>query len=222
MDLFAAIEAGEADKVRALVTAEPRLAASRSSTGVSAVLWARYRNRPDVVDAVLAGNPELDVFDASALGRLDRLTELVDADPDHANAWSADGFTPVGLAAFFGHADAVRFLIGRGADVHAVARNPMRVQPLHAATAARDVESVRLLLEAGADPNAEQQEGWTALMAARRHGDQEIVDLLLSHGAHDAPEQGSPEDRPPEDRPPAGDGHPGGTEGDKGNRSSTS
>jgi uncharacterized protein len=221
MDLFGAIEAGNADQVRALVTADPRLAASRSSTGVSAVLWARYRNRPAVVDAVLTGNPELDVFDASALGRLDRLGELVDADPDRANAWSADGFTPLGLAAFFGHPDAVRFLIGRGADVHAVARNPMRVQPLHAATAARDVESVRLLLEAGADPDAQQQEGWTALMAARRHGDQEIVDLLLAHGAHDPPGEGAPEG-PPEDGPPAGDGHPTDVEGGRGNRSSTS
>ena len=185
MALFDAIEAGNADEVRSILAQDPSLAASRSDTGVSAVLWARYRGHTEVVDAVLAADPELDVFDAAALGRLPRLVELVAADAAQANAWSPDGFTPVGLAAFFGHPDAVRFLIDQGADVHAVARNPMRVQPLHAATAAHSVESVRLLLEAGADPDAEQQEGWTSLMVARQHDDAAIIHLLLAHGAHD-------------------------------------
>jgi ankyrin repeat protein len=192
MALFEAIEAGNADQVRSILVEDPSLAGSRSETGVSALLWARYRNRPDLVDALLAADPVLDVFDAAALGRLDRLVELVDGDPAQANAWSADGFTPVGLAAFFGQPEAVRFLIGRGADVHAVARNPMLVQPLHAATAARSADSVRLILEAGADPDARQQEGWTALMAARRHGDDEIIELLLAHGAHDPDAAGQP------------------------------
>ena len=150
-----------------------------------------------MVEALLAAAPVLDVFDAAALGRLDRLAELIATDPGEANVWSADGFTPVGLAAFFGHPDAVELLLAHGADVHAVARNPMRVQPLHAATAARSVEAVRLILEAGADPDAEQQEGWTALMVARRHGDHAIVDLLLAHGATDGPTSPpSPPSRP--------------------------
>jgi ankyrin repeat protein len=42
---------------------------------------------------------------------------------------------------------------------------------------------MRLLLEAGADPNAAQQGGITALDAARHHGDEEIARLLLDHGA---------------------------------------
>jgi ankyrin repeat protein len=203
MDLFEAIEAGNAEKVRSILAEDPSRAGPRSQTGVSALLWARYRNQPEMVDALLAAGPALDVFDAAALGRLDRLAELVGHDPEQANACSADGFTPLGLAAFFGQPAAVRFLIGQGADVHAVARNPMLVQPLHAATASRNAESVRLILEAGADPDAQQQEGWTALMVARRHGDDEIVALLLAHGAHD---------------PDTGDGQPDAT----GNLSSTS
>jgi ankyrin repeat protein len=214
MALFDAIEAGNAAEARSLLAEDPSLAGSRSPSGVSALLWARYRNHGEIVDALLAADPVLDVFDAAALGRVERLAELVDANPSQANAWSADGFTPVGLAAFFGHPEAVRYLIGKGADVRAVARNPMLVQPLHAATAARSVESVRLLLEAGADPDAEQQEGWTALMAARAHGDEEIIALLLAHGAHDPdaapPAVETPE--PPQDQ--AG--------GPSGNRSRTS
>lgn len=185
MTLFAAIEAGNGPEIRAILAADPTLAGSRHPSGVSAVLWARYRGRGEVLEAILAAEPSLDVFDAAALGRLDRLAELVAADPAAANAWSADGFTPLGLAAFFGHPPAVRLLLDYGADVHAVARNAMRVQPIHAATAAHDAESVRLLLEAGADPNAEQQEGWTPLMAARHNGDLDLVELLVAHGATD-------------------------------------
>lgn len=185
MTLFEAIEAGNGSETRALLAGDPSLAGTRSATGVSAVLWARYRGEGEVLDAILAADPVLDVFDAAALGRLDRLAEIMAADPAAVNDWSADGFTPVGLAAFFGQPAAVRLLLDHGADVHAVARNAMRVQPLHAATAARDAGSVRMLLEAGADPNAEQQEGYTPLMAARLHDDTEIVALLLAHGAHD-------------------------------------
>jgi len=208
MDLFEAIEAGNAAEIRSLLADDPSLAARRSPDGVSAVLWARYRGRPEVVEAVLSAGPLLDVFDASALGRTERLVDLIDADPTQANAWSSDGFTPLCLAAFFDQPAAVALLIGRGADVHAVARNTMRVQALHSAAASRSVESARLLLEAGAAPDAEQQGGWTPVMAARRLGADDLIELLLAYGATDR-----------------ADPHDGRTDqdgGDTANRSSTS
>ena len=46
------------------------------------------------------------------------------------------------------------------------------------------VETVRFLLEKGADPNlAGKFAGLTALLAATQRGDADIVDLLLQHGA---------------------------------------
>jgi ankyrin repeat protein len=183
MDLFEAIAAGEVAQVTLLVRADPGLASGRGADGVSAVLTARYRQRQDLVDAVLAAAPDLDVFDAAALGAVDRLTELLDADPDLANAWATDGFTPLSLAAFFGQPRAVSVLLDRGAHVGAVSRNAMEVQPLHAATAARNAEAVVLLLEAGADPDARQHGGWTPLAAARHGGQDAIAEILLAHGA---------------------------------------
>lgn len=64
------------------------------------------------------------------MGRADRIAELLDRDPTLANAYASDGFFPLGLAAFFGHPEAVALLLARCADVTAVARNPMRVQAL--------------------------------------------------------------------------------------------
>jgi ankyrin repeat protein len=59
----------------------------------------------------------------------------------------------------------------------------MKVQPLHAAAAAKEIEIIRMLLEHGADPNARQQVGYTALMECARGGRDDMVSLLLAHGA---------------------------------------
>lgn len=195
MELFAAIEAGDVERVRALVAVEPAVAGSRNEADLSAVRAAQYRRQDDMVQALLEAKPTLDVFDAAAVGDIDRLRALIAEDPAAVNAFAPDGFSPLGLAAYFDHPEAVRLLLQNGADVGLVARNPMQVQALHAAVAGRSRESVRLLLEAGADPNAMQHGGWTPLRAARQHGDQPMIGLLLAHGADpedaDQPESGN-------------------------------
>lgn len=183
MKLFDAIDAGDVEAVRELVASDPRLASARNDDGLPAVLAALYRHDAAMVDALLAAGPELDVFEASAVGDVVRLRTLLDADPSQMNAYAADGFFPLALAAFFGQPEAVRLLLERGADVTATARNPMRVQALHSAVAGRNREAVRLLVEAGADPNVHQHGGWTPLQGAAAHGDDEVVDVLLARGA---------------------------------------
>jgi ankyrin repeat protein len=123
------------------------------------------------------------VFEAAALGRVDRLRRLLAEEPGRARSWTPDGFTALHLAAFFGPPEAVQALLDAGADPHAVAANPMKVQPLHSAAAARNLEASRMLLEAGADPNAAQQEGFRPLDAATQNGDDALRELLLAHGA---------------------------------------
>jgi ankyrin repeat protein len=148
----------------------------------SSILAALYQRKPEEAER-LANGAALTIWEAAALGRDMRVAELLREDPSRANAWAADGFMPMGLAAFFGRAGAVRLLLESGADVHASARNEMKVQPLHAAVAARDIEIVQLLLDRGADPNARQQVGYTALMGAAGAGRDDMVSLLLAHGA---------------------------------------
>src|SRR5206468_4735453 len=89
---------------------------------MSDVLQAIYRGDRDEAER-LAAEKELDVFEASALGRTDRLRELLDGDPALVNAYGDDGFHPIGLASFFGHVDTARLLYERGADANQVARN---------------------------------------------------------------------------------------------------
>ena len=145
-----------------------------------------------VVDAVLEADAELDVFDAAALGRTDRLTELLDDNPELAKEWASDGFIASEPRRLLRPAPGRRPAPDRGADVSAVSRNAMEVQPLHAATAARNAEIVTLLLDAGADPDARQHGGWTPLAAARHSGQDAIADILLAHGADPSTADGPP------------------------------
>lgn len=184
--LFAAIEAGDLNELRTLLAEDPARASARNEQGLSAVLAATYRRRFDLVEALLALCPELDVFEAAAVGDAARLTALLDSEPALANAFAPDGFTPLSLAAYFGRPEAVRLLLERAADVAATARNSMGVQPLHAAVAGRNFEAVSLLVAAGAEVNATQHGGWTPLMQAAAHGDLEIVDVLVAAGADPA------------------------------------
>jgi uncharacterized protein len=154
---------------------------------LSELLQAVYRGDRARVDEILGGDPQLDVFEAAAVGRADRVTELLETEPGLVGAWSDDGFTPLHLAAFFRHPETARLLVDRGALVDVVARNEqLRVTPLQSAVAARNEETAALLLERGADPNAQQLGGFTPLHAAAQNGDEPLAELLLAHGADPA------------------------------------
>ncbi|HXV75643.1 MAG TPA: ankyrin repeat domain-containing protein [Candidatus Polarisedimenticolaceae bacterium] len=181
--LFEAIDSGEIEPVREMIGRDPALAVARDERGVSAVGHARYRMRPELVELLLAAGPELDLFDAAAVGRVERLRELLDGDPSLVSAVSGDGGSALHLAAFLGSADAVRLLLERGADADAVAPGFNEVKPLHSAVASRRPEVVHLLLEHGCDVNAKQRGGFNALHAAAHAGMTDVVDALLARGA---------------------------------------
>jgi ankyrin repeat protein len=156
---------------------------------LSDLLQALYRGENEQVEKLLATNPKLDVFEAAAVGRTDRLRELLDQDPSRATAFGDDGFHPLGLACFFGHLESARLLLDRGAGVNVLSTNQhVQTAAIHAAAAAAGDESaryeiVRLALEHGADPNLPQGGGFRAVDAARQNGDARVEQLLLEHGA---------------------------------------
>jgi ankyrin repeat protein len=156
---------------------------------MSELLDAIYRGDQARVDELLGGDPALDVFEAAALGRPERLRELLDEDPSRANAFGDDGFHPLGLACFFGHLEAARLLLDRDADVNALSTNEnIQTAAIHASAAAGGDETtryelVKLALEHGADPNLRQRDGFRAIDAARQNGDARVEQLLLEHGA---------------------------------------
>ena len=185
-DLFAAIDAGDETAVAAQLGSDARLASARDPAGVSATRHALYRHRRRIAARLAATVPELDVFEAAALGRADRVREVLNSDPAAARAASRDGFTPLHLAAFFASAagaETATALLDAGADVNARSSNEMGVLPLHSAVSAGNDGVVAVLIEAGADVNAVQRERYTALHGAAHNGAEATVDRLLAAGA---------------------------------------
>ncbi len=178
-----AVQSGDAAVVRQLLAADRSLAGARDSAGVSALMNALYRRQPEVASAIRGARADLDIFEAASVGDEQRIRELVGGDPALAKARSADGFTALHFACFFRQDGAAKLLMKNGADVAAVARNPMQVMPLHSAATSRSMAIVQTLLDQGAPVNAKQQQGWTALHSAAQNGDREMYELLVSHGA---------------------------------------
>ena len=180
---FELLQAADADGLRQLLEQDSAFSEASDSTGVSLLMHSLYRGRRDLAELIASNKKALDIFEAAALGRLDRLKQCLRDDASAINSRSKDGFTALHFACFFGQPEAARLLIESGAAVDAVAANPTRVMPLHSAASARSLEAARLLLERGAPVNARQQAGWVPIHAAAQNGDRPMVELLLEHGA---------------------------------------
>jgi ankyrin repeat protein len=165
--LIEAAKAGDLGKVRALLGENFLLASQRLSNGESPLMAALYRGHHDVVAAIIDAGADIDIFAAAATGRIDDLRRVVGE--DSVNAYAYDGWTPLHLAAFFGHLEAVRLLLDARADMDAVSRNSLDNTPLHAATAGKHADVALLLLESGADPLKTDAGGYTALEIARQN-----------------------------------------------------
>jgi ankyrin repeat protein len=179
--LIEAIRKGDVEAVKSIVATDPTAITSPEEPA-SPVLTALYHGHLEIAD-FLASRIQLDVFEAAASGRADRLSELIAADPGLIRQ-STDGWTPLHLAAFFGRTDAARRLMEAGADLKAVSANSTANTPLHAALAGRgDEELVLRMLKAGADAGVATGEGYTPLHVAASRGNQRVCDLLIEYGA---------------------------------------
>ncbi len=186
-EFLEAVKGGNLAQVSALIDAAPGLISIRDEGGLSAILVAAYHGHPEIVALLLSRNPPLDLFEASAAGRLERVAALIEKEPALVNQISPDGFSPLHLAAFFGYPEAVSYLVDHGAEVNAASANPMRLRPLHSALAHRETAAVlkmaQILLSHGAEVNARQAGGWTPLHQAATHRVADLVRLLLERGA---------------------------------------
>jgi ankyrin repeat protein len=180
---FAAIRAGDAGKVQAMLAQDPPLAESKNEQGQSPVLAAVYSGRTAVRDFLLASGVHLEFHEAVAAGQLERVEHFVEKDADLARAYSPDGFPVVALAAAFGHFPIVKYLFEKGADLTAAATNGTGYNALTGAVASGREEIAIWLLENGADANYRYGPGYTPLLTAAANGHLNIVKDLLVHGA---------------------------------------
>ncbi|HEX2901823.1 MAG TPA: ankyrin repeat domain-containing protein [Jatrophihabitans sp.] len=182
-DFIAAVAAGEVNTVRAALDLDPLLLRAAGPQGESLALTALYHGHVQLADELAARAGELSVFEAAAFDDIDRLAALLRGQPELVSAWSADGWQPLHLAAFFGRVEAARTLLDADAPVTEASRSTQAVFPLHSAAAGRHTELVWLLIASDAPVDARQQGGWTALHAAAANGDAASVQALVAAGA---------------------------------------
>ncbi|MDL5200333.1 ankyrin repeat domain-containing protein [Streptomyces sp. ALI-76-A] len=115
------------------------------------------------------------VFDLARQGQTETLVAYVDAGVP-ANLTNDRGDCLVMLAAYHGHADAVRGLLARGADPNRI--NDRGQTPLAGAVFKGETEVVEALLEAGADPAAGTP---SAVDTARMFARTEVLELFGAH-----------------------------------------
>ncbi|SDY87024.1 Ankyrin repeat-containing protein [Bacillus sp. 166amftsu] len=128
-------------------------------------------------------NPIIAITNAVMNGELEKVVELINEDQNLVHVYSEDGWTPLHLAAYFGHKEIASFLLKKGTNLHVKAKNQNENTSLQAAIANKKIEMATFLIEQGADVNAVQSGGWTGLHEAALLGDEKIVALLIENGA---------------------------------------
>jgi hypothetical protein len=164
-------------------------AGGRSPTKPDAVVKAEIAAREGKADELrkllAQGIDEAQITELLALaarrGRVESMRVLIEAGasptvPDQR------GRTPLMAAVQSRKSEAIRFLIDNGADVNA--RDQLQGTALvRAAGSFGDLESVQVLLSAGAEVNVQDKNGMTPLMWAARWGDAPRVAALVEAGA---------------------------------------
>jgi ankyrin repeat protein len=181
-ELFDAIAEGDADAVTALIGASPALA-DEQLDGISPLRAAAYGGHPELIGPLRALGAQPDLFDAAAIGDVECLRAILDADPSAASTVAGDGFSALHLAAWFGQVGATEVLLARGADIERIAENGTELRPLHSAAAGGHEVIVHLLLDRGADIEAAQRGGVHPIHSAAHRDDVAMVRLLVERGA---------------------------------------
>jgi ankyrin repeat protein len=115
---------------------------------------------------------------------MQRIRDVVSADPTTINLQDKAGNTPLHLAVINNYLPLMDWLKGHGADPNS--RGPYGDRPLHTAVISdrnSDGRVIRILLRMGADVNAPNDYGDTPLHRAAYHGLTETARLLLKNKA---------------------------------------
>src|SRR5512141_1530404 len=148
-DLFTAIRSDDAPRLTALLQAQPGLISAAGPNGESLLLLCAYAGARQAAALLRARGAKVGPFEAAAFGDAAALERLLEADPANAEGFSPDGWTALHLAAFFGHVEAAKLLMGHGAALHTLSWNATANTPLHAAIAAGRGEMAQYFLAHG-------------------------------------------------------------------------
>jgi len=133
-----------------------------------------------------------ELLQAAQAGDENKLRSLLATNPELANMENAEGLTPLGYAAHYGHPNAVKTLLEHGVEVNAISHSKVSYIPsntaLHAGIAGGcSIEVIKLLLECGAKTDILDSNGYTPIEVAASHkSSKEIIELLEEYNSRGA------------------------------------
>ena len=155
-EIFTAAKAGDLEKVKALLEANPQSVNEKGDQDETPLYLAAAYGHAAVVKLLLNHNANVNAVDKNA------------------------GWTPLHRAA---NAAVAELLLNHNADVNATPTES-RVTPLHLAAMSGRTDVVELLLKHNANVNAVTVAGITPLLWAALYGHTAVAELLLKHGAN--------------------------------------
>jgi hypothetical protein len=182
-DFFGAIQRDESSVVRGLLKRgfDPNTVNPQGDHGLILALRERSLN---VIDALLespltrvevrTAQDESPLMLAALRGHLELCKKLIGRDADV----NKPGWTPLHYAATGGHVAIVRLLLDNYAYIDAAAPNGST--PLMMASKYGTDETVKMLLEAGADPALKNLQGLTAIEFANQVQRDDIVQIIAA------------------------------------------
>ena len=177
----------EKDTVAALKTAGAKLDTA-DKVGFTPLMASVMNGRTDMTKALIAAGAKVDAKDADGWTALmysavnntwSDAEELLKAKANIEVA-TADGYTALLLAINDGRSSVAERLIKAGAKWP---KTKGDLSPIIMAAFGRDLQSLRYALQSGADINAVDSEGWTALETTAFNDDRQMVMELLRSGA---------------------------------------
>ena len=147
---------------------------------IDLAVWDRRRRRDRrMIELLLEHGATRDLAVAAAIGDLDRVRQILDAEPSRIRETRPSGRRPLSAAVEAGHEAVARLLLERGADPNWGEPTAPTGRSLQAASSAGRRDLVELLLAYGADPNSAVDSSGNAVSAAATP---EIRTLLVAHG----------------------------------------
>jgi len=165
----------------------------RNTTILYEIISSNLGIDPKLLEILIESNDKIDLnirnlngetllFAASRKNDKESIKVLLDAGakidmPDY------EGITPMMHASQHSYLDIVKFLVEKGANVNKKSTYGYTALSLNMGFLDRDEKIVKILLDAGADPNIIYTNSMTPLLYAAYYKENEIVELLVDAGA---------------------------------------
>lgn len=179
IDQFVGNAHGNFAVVKELLEKYPSIINANASWTETAIQAAAQTGQVEIVNYLIEHGADDDICSAALLGRMDRLEDLLRADPELIKARGAHGIPLLYFPIIHGRIDVAGYLLSQGADPNSA--SPGGLTPLHGAVMFKQPKIALWLLEQGVDPNP-KYDGKTPLALALENEQDELVEILRSHG----------------------------------------